>query len=277
MLDKLLKAVAPVAGIAMASALSGCNSKMDINLGDADGVPLAELDMSGDPPTSLVLAAPVQVVIKNGKSLKIIPEGDGDVIDRLRFSNSEGQLGIGMESGNWTSNQRTIINVTMPAPQSLTVAGSGSIDAAAMKGDADINLLGSGSLAVKTIKADTLNITIAASGSVTGAGTAEKLDLDILGSGGAQMADLSVETADVDVMGSGSAAFASDGTVKAKIMGSGSVRVIGRADCEVQSMGSGSLKCEAPAATAAKKATKTKTAAKTKKATKKAAPKKRKG
>jgi len=271
MLDKLLKAVAPVAGIAFASAVSGCNSNMDIKIGDVDGVPLAELDMSGDPPTSLVLAAPVQVVIRNGKTLKIIPEGDGDVIDRLRFSNQGGQLGIGMENGNWTSNERTIINVTMPAPKSLTVAGSGSIEAASLEGEADANLLGSGSLAIKSIKASTLNVTIAASGSIKGAGTAEKLDLDILGSGGAQMAELSVETADVDVMGSGSAAFASDGTVKANIMGSGSVRVIGRADCEVQSMGSGSLKCEAPAETAAKKASKTKSAKK------KAAPKKRKG
>lgn len=266
MFDKLLKAVAPVAGIALASALSGCNSNVDFKIGDVDGVPLAELDLSGDPPKSLILAAPVKVVIKNGEALKIIPEGDGDVINRLRFSIRDGQLGIGMESGNWNSNERTIINVTMPAPQSLTVAGSGSIDAAAIEGDADINLLGSGSLAVKSIKADKLNITIAASGSVKGAGTAKKLDLDILGSGGVQMADLSVETAQVDVMGSGSAAFASDGKVKANIMGSGSVRVIGRADCEVSSMGSGSLKCEAPTQTTAKKA-----------ARKKTAPKKRKG
>lgn len=266
MLDKLLKAVVPVAGIAMATALSGCDANININ--GEKGVPLSELDMSGDAPTALALAGPDKVVIKTGKSLKINVEGDDEVIDKLRFTNSDGTLGVMREGGDWSSNGSAIVNVTMPAPQSLTIAGSGSIDAAALEGDAKANLLGSGSLAVKKIKAGKLDLNIAASGSMEGAGTAETLELNVMGSGGAEMSDLKVDEAEINVMGSGSAAFASDGKVKASIMGSGSVRVIGRADCEVSSMGSGSLKCEAGAETTAKKTTKKQTAAK-KKQTKK--------
>jgi carbon monoxide dehydrogenase subunit G len=267
MLHKILKAAAPIATIAVATAMAGATTgcKADINIGGSEGVPLADLDMSGDAPTSVLLAGPDKVVIKNGKSLKIAVDGDEDVAERLRFTNDDGTLGIMRENGSWTDGGDVTVNVTMPAPRSLTVAGSGSIEAASLEGNAEANLLGSGSLNVKTIKAEKLDLTIAASGSVSGAGTADTMELNIMGSGGADLAELSAEEAEVAVMGSGSAAFASDGKVKADIMGSGSVRVIGRAECEVSSMGSGSLKCEAAPA---KKAAAKKTAAK-KKATKK--------
>lgn len=264
MFHKFLKLAAPAFGVAMASALSGCNT--DVEIDGMKGVPLADLDLSGDPPSSLVLAAPVQVNLKTGKTLKIIPEGDGDVIDRLRFTNADGRLGIGMESGNWSSDGETIINVTMPAPKSVTVAGSGSVQAQTLKSKAKANLLGSGTLAIQSLKAERLDVNIMASGSIEAAGHADQLDLNIMGSGDVKMAELSAEKAQVKVMGSGSARFASDGTVKAKIMGSGSVHVIGSATCEVSSMGSGTVKCESapkPAKTAAK-SKKKKAAGKTK-------------
>ena len=262
MFDKLLKAVAPVAGIAMASALSGCSTEFSID--GEKGVPLAELDMSGDAPHSVVLAGPDKIVIKTGKSLKINVEGDDEAVERIRFTNSDGTLGVLRQGSDWGSSGSAVINVTMPAPKSLTIAGSGSIDAASLAGQAEANLLGSGSIAVKKITAEQLEVAIMASGSIEAAGSADKLELSIMGSGGAEMPALKVDAADVTVAGSGSAAFASDGKVKASIMGSGSVRVVGRAECEVSSMGSGSLKCEAPAQAAAKPASKKKTAAKKK-------------
>ena len=93
---------------------------------------------------------------------------------------------------------------------------------------------------------------VVGSGKIVAAGTAKSLKLTIAGSGDARLDALKVDEAKVDIAGSGSAAFASDGTVKAKIMGSGEVRVIGRATCKVTAMGSGKLVCE-PAASAGTK------------------------
>jgi hypothetical protein len=264
MLDKLLKAVAPVAAVAVAGALAsstaGCKGNVSID-GLDGGVPLDELDMSGDAPNALLVAAPVEVVLKSGKTLKIAAKGDDEVIERLRFSNKDGKLAISTDGGNWGNNWggggKAVLNVTMPAPKSISIAGSGSVSAPAMAKEADINIAASGSVAVKKVAAGSLTISIAGSGSVKAAGSAEKLELNIAGSGGAQMDKLTAEKAEITVAGSGSTVFASDGKVKANIMGSGDVRVIGRADCTVSSMGSGSLKCEA-GATETKKAKKAK-------------------
>lgn len=272
MLDKLLKAVAPVAAIAVAGALagstSGCKGNFSVN-GLDGGVPLDELDMSGDAPDALLLAAPVEVILKTGKSLKIATKGDAEVIESLRFSNKDGELAIGTNSekwgSNWSEGGKTIVNVTMPAPKSISIAGSGSVTAPSMAKEADITLAASGSATVKEIAAESLTISIAGSGSIKAAGKTDKLELNIAGSGGANMAELTAENAETTIAGSGSAVFASDGKVKATIMGSGGVRVIGRADCEVSSMGSGSLKCEAPTKDAEPKK---------KKASKKKSPKK---
>lgn len=254
MFDKLLKAIAPVAAIAIAGALagsvSGCSGNISMN--GAEGVPLAELDMAGDPPTGITLAAPVSVVLKTGTALKITANGDDDLIDRLRFANKDGMLMIGTDGEGWSSDSKTTLNVTMPSPQKITMAGSGTIDAQTIADEAAITIAGSGSVAVKQVASTKLDVTLAGSGSIEGGGTVETLDLTIAGSGGFEMESLKVENADVSVAGSGSAAFASDGTVDANIIGSGSVRVIGRADCTVSSMGSGTLKCEIPAKEAAK-------------------------
>lgn len=264
MLDKLLKAVAPVAAIAVAGALAGsttgCKGNFSVN-GKEGAVPLDELDISGNAPDTLLLAAPVDVILKTGKSLKITTKGDAEVIERLRFSNKDGELAIGTDGGNWGGNRsesgKTVVNVTMPAPKSISIAGSGSVAAPRMAKDADITLAASGSATVKEIAADSLTISIAGSGSVNAAGKTDKLELNIAGSGGANMPELSAGNAETTIAGSGSAVFASDGKVKANIVGSGGVRVIGRADCEVSSIGSGSLKCETPAKDAEPKKKKT--------------------
>ena len=217
MFHKLIKGIAPVAAIALSAALAGCGDvKYEIN--GEKGVPLSELDMTGDAPTELVLAGPDTVVINEGSSLDIDVSGDADVV--------------------------AVIRVTMPAPRALTIAGSGTIEAAEMADEADINILGSGSLVVKSLKAQKADVNVAGSGSFTTSGSVNTLDLNLLGSGSAAMRDLKVESADITIAGSGEAEFASDGKVDANIMGSGKVTIHGRATCKVNAMGSGKLVCQ---------------------------------
>lgn len=251
MIHRLIRGLAPVAMIALTAALGGCND-MNVEINGAKGVPLSELDMSGEAPSALVLAGPDKVILSEGEALDI--DVTGDAAELVRFTLKDGALGVLREPGNWTDSGTAIVRITMPAPRSITMAGSGEVEAQGMAPEAEIVIAGSGRLKVAALAATKADVTIAGSGSIDAAGTADMLDLNIAGSGGANMAGLKVETADISIAGSGSASFASDGKVEASVMGSGDVRVIGRATCEINAMGSGTLTCapaEAEAAPAA--------------------------
>lgn len=243
MFHKLIRQIAPVAAIALSSALAGCGD-VDIDINGESGVPLAELDMSGDAPTELVLAGPDKIVLTNGSKLDIDVSGDAKAVELVRFTLKDGTLGVLREKGKWADTGLAVIKVTMPAPKSITIAGSGSVESPGMADDADINIVGSGSLKVAELKAGRLDVTVAGSGSVNAGGSADRLDLNIVGSGKADLAELKADRADVTIAGAGDASFSSDGKVEANILGSGTVRVIGRATCEVTSMGSGKIVCE---------------------------------
>lgn len=282
MLHKLIKGIAPIAAMALGAAVSGCD--MNININGEEGVPLSELDMSGDAPNQLVLAGPDRVILSDGSELAIEVEGDEKAADLVRFTLKDGTLGIMRANGEWGNVGTAIVRVTMPSPESITIAGSGTVDAESMEGDADITIAGSGTLNVAEVRGKKADVTLAGSGSMTAAGSADSLDLTVAGSGKADMAGLKTEKADVTIAGSGEASFASDGEVDASIMGSGIVRVIGRATCNVDSMGSGKLICEAAAddgdaeaeevAKAEPKAKKAKKSSAKKRVAKKKAPKK---
>ena len=246
MINKLIKRLAPVAAIALSAAVAGCGD-MNIEINGEEGVPLAELDMSGDPPTELVLAGPDQVVLTEGDTLDIEVEGDSEAAELVRFSNKDGTLAVSRANGKWSDVGTAIVRVTMPAPKAIVIAGSGSVEAPAMAEEADITIAGSGSANVASLAATRLEVTIAGAGSTSAAGTAEQMELSIVGSGKSEMGGLKVDKAEVTVAGSGDASFASDGEVEASIVGSGNVTVTGSASCKVDSMGSGELSCKAPA------------------------------
>lgn len=247
MFQSFFKHMAPIAAIALSAAVAGCGD-MNIEINGEEGVPLSELDMSGDAPTELVLAGPDSVVLSEGDTLDIDVEGDSEAIDLLRFSLKDGTLAVSRKNGSWDTEGTAIVNVTMPAPSTIVLAGSGSVQAPAMAEEAEVTIAGSGKANISGLEAKKLEVTIAGSGSLAAAGTSERLELNIVGSGKSEMADLKVDRAEVTVAGSGDATFASDGNVEANVIGSGDVRVIGNATCEINAMGSGTLKCEPPAA-----------------------------
>ena len=238
---KVMKRLGPVIAVAIAAGLAGCD-KANFSFDGKEGVPLADLDLSGDPPSEVVLLGPDSLEIRTGEALAVDVEGEPETVERLRFVRDGDSLAV-MRSKGESSGTATVI-VTMPSPRKLTVGGSGSLKAAELTGKAEANVLGSGSLDVAGVSADTLTVTIAGSGSMRAGGKAERLDLDVLGSGSARLDDLSVDRADVTIAGSGGAAFRSDGEVEAEILGSGSVTVRGDARCKVNAIGSGSLVCE---------------------------------
>lgn len=244
MLQRFFRRVAPLAALALGATVAGCD-RMEIKIDgfESDGVPLSELDMSGDPPSSLAMLGPDKVIISEGDSLGIDVEGDDEAVEALRFTFEDGMLGVTRDFDLKSKGSATV-RVTMPAPEELSMAGSGSIESFAMADRAGINIGGSGSIKVEEFAADRLDINIGGSGDVSGKGTAERLEINIGGSGKVRLDELQVERADINIAGSGDVSFSSDGTVEANIIGSGDVNVKGSAKCEVNTLGSGSLNCD---------------------------------
>ncbi|MFN4113522.1 MAG: head GIN domain-containing protein [Sphingomonadaceae bacterium] len=241
--DKLFRTLAPVAPIALAAGLAGCKDA-SIVINDEEGVPLAALDMSGDPPDELVLAGPDSVVVTTGKALDINVEGDAEAVEALRFTLKDGTLGVMRGAGfKDLGGKLATVRVTMPAPEKIVIAGSGGVAAQAMANKGEVVIAGSGRLDLAYVDADELDVNVVGSGTFGAAGKVRKIDLTVAGAGSMEAPGLSVDEADVTIMGSGDADFASNGTVKAKIMGSGDVTVTGSATCTIEAMGSGKVIC----------------------------------
>jgi hypothetical protein len=202
-----------------------------------DGVPLAELDLSGLAPREVALRGPGQVVLSEGDTFAIDVEAGPDSEDVL-FALDEDRLRVCGGSGD------TVVRVTLPAPGKLAVAGSGRMSAARLARDGEISVAGSGRLEVAAVGGGNIKASLAGSGRAAIDGHAEHLELSIAGSGSCDAEGLMVESAAVHIAGSGDAIFACNGEVAAHLMGSGNVIVRGTARCSVHSVGSGTVTCE---------------------------------
>lgn len=244
-LRKILHALGPIIAVAMAAGVSACD-EANVTINGEHGKKLSELDLSGPAPSEVVLLGPDQVEITNGEKLAISVDGDPEAVDHLRFALKDGSLAILREGklGFASSGKVAMVHVTMPAPRKLDMLGSGKIRAATLAPDASVTVAGSGQIEAGSVSGDSLDVTLPGSGSFRAAGNVGKLDLTILGSGSAQLDAVKTERAKVSIAGSGGATFTSDGDVEAEIMGSGTVTVKGRARCKVSAMGSGKLVCE---------------------------------
>ncbi|WP_226016176.1 head GIN domain-containing protein [Novosphingobium sp. FKTRR1] len=243
MVKHLIRAFGSIATLGLALSLTGCNAE-GLTIGGQRGVPLADLDLSGNAAPEITLLGPDNVHVVTGERLAISVDGDPAVKDRLRFVLRDGKLGIGRKDNAWSSDAVANVTVTVPSTQRLILAGSGTIDADKVRGDkAGITIAGSGTVHAPRIEAANLAVEVLGSGTLQAGGKVDSLKLTLAGSGEAKMDGLGAGSAKVDVAGSGRASFASDGAVEANIMGSGEVRVKGRATCKVSAMGSGKLVC----------------------------------
>lgn len=233
-----IKTAAPLSILALAAALAGCDSQMEIN--GQKGVPLAEVELAGTPPVEVVLASGDNVIVTDGTTLTIKVEGAE--ADSLRFVRDERTIGITREDG-FNGKGTATIRISMPPPEELVIAGSGTILAQSLAEDAEISIGGSGTIGFTRAAAQKLAINIGGSGTVRGAGTAKVLEVNIGGAGDVELAGLKADKAEVSIGGSGEVEFASDGEVEANIAGAGDVKVTGNAKCTVNAFGSGTLTC----------------------------------
>lgn len=245
MIKDIARTLGGIAVAAVALSLTACDGAT-LEVGGMKGVPLSELDLSAKPPEEITLLGPDNVHVIQGDKLAITVSGQQDAKDRLRFVLKDGKLAIGREG--WKiggSDDLATVEVTVPAARRLVMAGSGTMRADTLRGEAaSVSIAGSGDIEVPAIDTQQLKVEVVGSGDLKAGGKAKSLKISIAGSGSADLSALSAEDAKVEIAGSGDAKFASDGQVKADIMGSGSVTVKGRAQCKVNAMGSGTLTCE---------------------------------
>lgn len=239
MINHFLKRMAPLAVLALGTALAGCDGA-DIEINGKKGVPLAELEKGGAAPTEIVLSSGDTVVLTEGDTFALTVEGADT--DSLRFVRDDEVIGVTREKG-WDGESSAVIRITMRPPSEVVIAGSGTVKAQSLASTASINIGGSGAVEFASIAADKLDINIGGNGTITGAGTAKEMNVVIGGSGEINLAGLKADKAEVSIGGSGDIAFASDGTVEATIAGSGDVKVNGSAKCTVNAFGSGTLTC----------------------------------
>lgn len=242
-----------IAGAALLAGTIGLSGCINISSG-FDGEPLAEFDQGGSAPTEISLAGPDDIVLAVGDSLSIEVEGDPDVIETLRFRRTGDSLGVGRDSDGSSLRGKAIIRVTMPAPEGVSIGGSGDIRTETLADKADIAIGGSGSVVVDTIASDRLEIAIGGKGSVSGSGTVKRLEIAIGGSGDINFEGVKADDVEISIAGSGDIELASDGKVEASIVGSGDIVVTGNATCNSTAVGSGNLTCTpgAKSASAAK-------------------------
>jgi len=225
-LDELFRNLGYLAGSLRVNIHEGC-----------DGVPLEELDLSGPAPEKIAHCGPSQVVVSEGPEFGVEVEPSPGAAD-VRFALAENRLAI---SGG---DHDTVVNLTLPAPRKVSIAGSGRITAAKLARDGKLSITGSGRLEVAAVEGGRVKVSLAGSGRAAIDGRADELDLSIAGSGSCDAEGLRVDRATVHIAGSGDAIFACNGEVSAHLMGSGNVIVRGSARCSVHSMGSGTVTCE---------------------------------
>ena len=239
MIRTFARTLAPA--LALGTMLGGCNVSFGNNV---SGVPLDELDRGGDAPVQITLAGPDEVVITEGETFSVTLDGDADAGEALRFDRDGNELTIARDSDIWDGNGKAIVRITMPAPQELAIAGSGTIKSATVSPKAGLEIAGAGDIRVDKVNGESLSVEIAGSGDVVAAGSAKELRVEIVGSGNVALEKLSADDVRVEIAGSGDVALASNGTVDVEIAGSGDVTVFGNAKCSLESAGSGSLTCK---------------------------------
>lgn len=238
-MSTLTSRLVPATLLVFASALTGCEgAEMDIN--GQKGVPLAEVEIAGPPPSELVLASGDTVIVTDGTTFDIKVEGTNT--ESLRFVRDAEVIGITREEG-WSGTSNATIRITMPPPQEVVIAGSGTVRAQSLANTSSVSIGGSGTVEFGTVAAEKLGINIGGSGTIRGSGTAKRLEVNIGGSGEVELPSLKADSAEVSIGGAGDVAFASDGEVTANIAGAGDVNVTGSAKCTVNAFGSGTLTC----------------------------------
>ena len=215
-----LKKISLCLAVLSLPALSGCM----MNFIEGSGVSATETRTLTDF-DSISLAGSGDVSVVKGDEFKVVVEADDNLMQYVKTEVNGRDLGLAMESSfkNPIRTKTTVrYTVTCPELKSVSVAGSGDINA-------------------EDFETDEFSIAIAGSGDVKLTGSANKLDISIAGSGDCKLQDFVVKNAEISVAGSGTARIRAEETLDVSIAGSGDVYYYGKPKVSQSIMGSGNI------------------------------------
>lgn len=135
--------------------------------------------------------------------------------------------------------------VAMPTISRIAVDGSGDVSVDRITGPRFTGAVGgSGTLAIGQLETEEASLSVTGSGDLDASGTARTVSLDITGSGEIHAAGLIGNSASVSIEGSGDVDLTVLEQAAIAITGSGEVDISGPGVCSVTRTGSGEVRCE---------------------------------
>jgi hypothetical protein len=190
----------------------------------------------------LTVAVPGQVELRLGNAEGVTIETDDNLLPLVETVVQDGTLQIRPARKHLNLQTRNLnIVVQARSIERLALAGSGSIDADALRGaKLQFDIGGSGSIRVKGIEAETVAVSVGGSGDLkAGSGAARRLSVTIGGSGDVDLGQLQSDTVSVSVAGSGAATVWAREALSMTIAGSGEVNYYGDPKVSKSVVGSG--------------------------------------
>lgn len=201
------------------------------------------------------LAVPAKLELIQGDTESFVIEGDAEDLAKVDTVVEDGVLHIRRPRdkspfnwGSWDPKFRITVNARRI--ESLSIAGSGDIRAAALRSPSlKLSIAGSGDIRVPSLETGKVVVAISGSGDVTLGGRATSVTSHISGSGDLKAEKLQAQQVSVSIAGSGDVAVWARESLEVKIAGAGDVRYYGDPTVEKRIAGSGSVKRLGPAPT----------------------------
>ena len=196
----------------------------------------------------IALNGSVDLEVTEGADYHVEVIAPEKVIKDIETKVDDGTLQIGMKHHfgfhiSWSSG-KTLVRVSLPELDAVSVNGSGDVKATGLKGghDFEVAVRGSGDVSVSG-SAKGVNVGISGSGDVHfDSGTASALQVRINGSGDVDARALQVRDADVSTHGSGDVSLTlTGGNARLETAGSGDIDWWGSATVNSSSHGSGDI------------------------------------
>jgi len=186
----------------------------------------------------------VETRIHKSPNFRVVVATAARLQDQFEVKTAGGLLSLGFKSGSIIrNNPRVIVDIYMPALESLSVSGSGKAVLMDRFDGKDLKTVVSGSGSIQgTIHYDSLGATISGSGSVRLSGVCPQLGITVSGSGSFDGRQLAAISASAIMSGSGSIQVDAGSTLDAVVSGSGKIRYSGDPIVSSRVVGTGSVR-----------------------------------
>jgi hypothetical protein len=174
--------------------------------------------------TEIRMEGSMDVLIKQGDSVKIVAKDFENILSYLETRVSGNTLIITYRDNTWLSNSAGEVTVTLPKLTNVELTGSGNVGT------------------IGSFRFNDLGMNISGSGNFSFAGTAKNMNAKISGSGNIRTYDLLCDLANVKISGSGDMQLNVVRQLDATITGSGDIVYKGTPSVNTSVTGSGRVR-----------------------------------